>query len=65
MIKGLIKSSPRSGYFVLGTQNEDHGENQEKTSPVARDELFMKNMMLTSKRISEISSFNTAARVIC
>ncbi|HCN49736.1 MAG TPA: PLP-dependent aminotransferase family protein [Chryseobacterium sp.] len=60
MIKGLIKSSPRSGYFVLGTQNEDRGGIRKKTSPVARDELFMKNMMLTSKRISEVSSFNTA-----
>lgn len=60
MIRGLIKSSPRSGYFVLGTQNEDHGGIRKKTSPVARDELFMKNMILTSKRISEVSSFNTA-----
>ena len=60
MIKGMIISSPRSGYFVADIQEKDSREIRKKTAPVARDEIFMKNMMLTSKRISEASSFNTA-----
>ncbi len=49
MIKGLIKSSPRSGYFVADQkQNGDHKKTGQ-LPPVVRNEIFMKNMMLTSK----------------
>ncbi|MEJ5049262.1 PLP-dependent aminotransferase family protein [Chryseobacterium culicis] len=60
MIKGLIRSNPRSGYFVTGIQEENIPEVKTKLPAVVRDEVFMKNMMLTSKRTSEFSSFNTA-----
>ncbi|MCJ7932267.1 MAG: PLP-dependent aminotransferase family protein [Chryseobacterium sp.] len=60
MIKGLIESSPRSGYFVADIQDENVPKRTTNLPPVARDETFMKNMMLTSKRTSESSSFNTA-----
>lgn len=59
MIKGLIESSPRSGYFVSENRDENIPEDRTKISAVARDEVFMKNILLTSKRISEASSFNT------
>ncbi|WP_343687601.1 PLP-dependent aminotransferase family protein [Chryseobacterium gleum] len=60
MIKGLIRSNPRSGYFVRRIQNENIPEVKTKFPAVVRDEVFMKNIMLTSKRTSESSSFNTA-----
>jgi len=60
MIKGLIRSNPRSGYFVTGIQEENIPEVKTKLPVVVRDEVFMNNMMLTSKRTSEFSSFNTA-----
>ncbi|CAI8813946.1 PLP-dependent aminotransferase family protein [Chryseobacterium sp. IT-36CA2] len=60
MIKGLITSRPRSGYFVAGIQEENIPEVRTELPVVVRDEAFMKNMMLTSKRTSESSSFNTA-----
>ncbi|MBP2615250.1 PLP-dependent aminotransferase family protein [Chryseobacterium jejuense] len=60
IIKGLIESSPRSGYFVAKKRDEYIPETRTKLSPVVRDEKFMKNILLTSKRISESSSFNTA-----
>ncbi|MDN3692753.1 PLP-dependent aminotransferase family protein [Chryseobacterium tructae] len=59
IIKGLVESIPRSGYFVARKRDEDIPEGKAKFSPVARDEAFMKNILLTSKRISESSSFNT------
>ncbi|SDI84901.1 DNA-binding transcriptional regulator, MocR family, contains an aminotransferase domain [Chryseobacterium jejuense] len=59
MIKGLIESNPRSGYFVAKRREEYIPEVRTKLSPVVRDEEFMKNILLTSKRISESSSFNT------
>ncbi|REC61495.1 PLP-dependent aminotransferase family protein [Chryseobacterium pennae] len=60
IIKGLVESSPRSGYFVADKREENIPEFRTKLPPVVRDEVFMKNMLLTSKRISESSSFNTA-----
>lgn len=60
MIKGLIRSYPRSGYFVAEIKEEHIPESITKLPVVVRDEEFMKNMMLTSKRTSESSSFNTA-----
>ncbi|PWN60953.1 aminotransferase-like domain-containing protein [Chryseobacterium viscerum] len=60
MIKGLIRSNPRSGYFVTEIQEENIPEAKTTLPAVVRDEVFMKNMMLTSKRTSEFSSFNTA-----
>ncbi|RQO33814.1 PLP-dependent aminotransferase family protein [Chryseobacterium sp. KBW03] len=60
LIKGLIRSNPRSGYFVAETQEENIPEAKTTLPAVVRDEVFMKNMMLTSKRTSEFSSFNTA-----
>lgn len=60
IIKGLVESSPRSGYFVTKKREENIPEVRTKLSPVVRDEAFMKNILLTSKRISESSSFNTA-----
>jgi DNA-binding transcriptional MocR family regulator len=60
MIKGLIRSNPRSGYFVAEIQEENIPEAKTTLPVVVRDEVFMKNMMLTSKRTSEFSSFNTA-----
>ncbi|WP_160137427.1 PLP-dependent aminotransferase family protein [Chryseobacterium sp. c4a] len=59
MIKGLVESSPRSGYFVVEKRDENIPEIKTKLSEVVRDEAFMKNIALTSKRISESSSFNT------
>ncbi|MDR6462533.1 PLP-dependent aminotransferase family protein [Chryseobacterium sediminis] len=60
LIKGLIMSHPRSGYFVAEIQEENIPEVRTKLPVVVRDAEFMKNMMLTSKRTSESSSFNTA-----
>ncbi|WP_223600928.1 PLP-dependent aminotransferase family protein [Chryseobacterium sp. GVT01B] len=60
LIKGLIKSHPRSGYFIAEIQEEHIPEVRTKLPVVVRDAEFMKNMMLTSKRTSESSSFNTA-----
>jgi DNA-binding transcriptional MocR family regulator len=60
MIKGLIRSYPRSGYFVAEIQEENIPEIRTKLPVVVRDAEFMKSMMLTSKRTSESSSFNTA-----
>lgn len=60
MIKGLVESSPRSGYFVAEQRVENIPKAKTELPPVVRDEEFMKNILLTSKRISESSSFNTA-----
>ncbi|WP_284463601.1 PLP-dependent aminotransferase family protein [Chryseobacterium sp.] len=60
MIKGLIESHPRSGYFVAEMKEGCISEIKTKLSPVVRDEVFMKNMMLTSKQTSEATSFNNA-----
>ncbi|WP_276876927.1 PLP-dependent aminotransferase family protein [Chryseobacterium joostei] len=60
MIKGLIESHPRSGYFVAEMKEGRASEVKTKLSPVVRDEVFMKNMMLTSKQTSEATSFNNA-----
>ncbi|WP_126651188.1 aminotransferase-like domain-containing protein [Chryseobacterium aureum] len=60
MIKGLVVSRPRSGYFVAAIQEENIPEGEPRHPVAIRDEVFMKNMMLTSKRTSESSSFNTA-----
>ncbi|TZF98936.1 PLP-dependent aminotransferase family protein (plasmid) [Chryseobacterium panacisoli] len=60
MIKGLIRSYPRSGYFVAKTEEENIPEARAKPPVVIRDAEFLKNMMLTSKRTSESSSFNAA-----
>ncbi|MGU3377034.1 aminotransferase-like domain-containing protein [Chryseobacterium sp. M5A1_1a] len=60
MIKGLIESHPRSGYFVTEIQEHHIPEIKTKLPPVVRDEIFFKNMMLTSKQTSEVSSFNNA-----
>lgn len=60
MIKDLIESRPRSGYFVADKREENIPEARAKLPSVVRDEEFMKNILLTSKRISESSSFNTA-----
>ena len=59
-IKGLIESKPRSGYFVAERKADSVWEVKTKHLPVVRDETFMKNMMLTSKRTSESNSFNNA-----
>lgn len=62
MMKGLIESRPRSGYFV--TSVEDHTSTaRTELIPVVRDAAFAKNVMLTSARNkpSESSSFNMAA----
>lgn len=60
MMKGLVESNPRSGYFVSDIVEENIPRRRTKLAPVVRDEVFMKNMMLTSKRTSEFSSFNAA-----
>ncbi|UKB81987.1 PLP-dependent aminotransferase family protein [Chryseobacterium sp. MEBOG06] len=60
MIKGLIVSIPRSGYFVADTGEEYIPETRVKLPPAVRDEVFMKNIALTSRRASESSSFNNA-----
>lgn len=60
MIKGLVESSPRSGYFVADIQEEYVPEIKIKLPPVVRDEVFMKNIMLTSKRTSDSTAFNNA-----
>lgn len=61
MIKGLVRSNARSGYFVAGIQAKNIPEPRTKLPAVVRDEVFMKNIILTSKRTSESSSFNAAA----
>lgn len=60
IIKGLVESVPRSGYFVSQIREEPISEMKMKLPQVVRDEVFMKNMMLTSKRSSEYRSFNNA-----
>lgn len=60
IIKGLVESSSRSGYFVAKKSEENIPEFRTNLPPVARDEVFMENILLTSRRISESSSFNTA-----
>ncbi|AZA76891.1 PLP-dependent aminotransferase family protein [Chryseobacterium sp. G0186] len=58
VIKGLIESVPRSGYFVSQITEEPISKMKMKLPQVVRDEVFMKNVMLTSKRSSEHRSFN-------
>ncbi|MFP3834049.1 PLP-dependent aminotransferase family protein [Chryseobacterium sp. SIMBA_028] len=58
MIKGLIESRSRSGYFVTEMKERRIPEIKTTLSPVVRDKVFMKNMMLTSKPNSEAASFN-------
>ncbi|NIF04804.1 PLP-dependent aminotransferase family protein [Chryseobacterium sp. Tr-659] len=60
MMKGLVESSPRSGYFAADIQVENIPEIKADLPPVVRDEVFMKNMVLTSRRSSEFSSFHHA-----
>nr|WP_315033139.1 PLP-dependent aminotransferase family protein [uncultured Chryseobacterium sp.] len=60
MIKGLVESSPRSGYFVAEKVEENIPETKIRLPAVVRDHVFMKNMMLTSRRTSESTSFNSA-----
>lgn len=63
MMKGLVESHPRSGYFVANTLDVHGSPSRANLLPVVRDTLFAKNIMLTSARNkpSEVSSFNTAA----
>ncbi|PKF75682.1 PLP-dependent aminotransferase family protein [Chryseobacterium sp. PMSZPI] len=60
MIKGWVNSLPRSGYFVAEREEKKISQARTILPPVVRDEVFMKNMMLTSKRTSEFSAFNNA-----
>lgn len=62
MIKGLIKSQPRSGYFVSDDQEEMIPVIPTKLLPVSRDIEFSRNISLTSARNKpfESSAFNTA-----
>lgn len=59
MIKGLVESSPRSGYFVAEKREQYIPEEKTRLPPVVRNEEFTKNILLTSKRVPESSSFNT------
>lgn len=63
MMKGLIESSPRSGYFVASIKEDRISQVRTDLIPVVRDAVFAKNMMLTSARNkpSESSSFHMAA----
>lgn len=63
MMKGLVKSSPRSGYFVACIQDMNVSKVKTDLLPVVRDTAFAENVMLTSARNkpSESNSFNTAA----
>lgn len=63
IIKGLVESRPRTGYFIARFQREDVPEIRTSLLPVAKDTVFTKNVMLTSARgkPSESSSFNAAA----
>lgn len=63
IIKGLVESRPRTGYFIARFQKEDVPEIRTSLLPVAKDRVFTKNVMLTSARgkPSESSSFNAAA----
>ncbi|WP_106915516.1 aminotransferase-like domain-containing protein [Chryseobacterium aurantiacum] len=60
MIKGLIESHPRSGYFVAEVKEIGISDIRTRLSPVVRDEVFMKNVMLTTKHAAEATSFNNA-----
>lgn len=60
MIKGWVESHLRSGYFVAQKTEENIPQNKAVFPAVVRDETFIKNMLLTSKKISESASFNTA-----
>ncbi|VFA41057.1 aminotransferase-like domain-containing protein [Chryseobacterium indologenes] len=59
MITGLAESRLRSGYFVPQRKEENIPEARTMLPVVVRDEVFMKNMLLTSRRTSEPASFNT------
>ncbi|WP_223609255.1 PLP-dependent aminotransferase family protein [Chryseobacterium sp. OSA05B] len=63
MMKGLIESSPRSGYFVSSVEEDRTLQFRTNLIPVVRDTIFAKNLMLTSARNkpSESSSFHMAA----
>ncbi|MCT2564070.1 aminotransferase-like domain-containing protein [Chryseobacterium herbae] len=63
MMKGLIESSPRSGYFVAYIEDSHISQVRADLIPVVRDAVFAKNVMLTSARNkpSESSSFHMAA----
>ncbi|MDP9960017.1 aminotransferase-like domain-containing protein [Chryseobacterium lathyri] len=63
MMKGLVESSPRSGYFVATVEEDRTPQVRTDLIPVVRDAVFAKNVMLTSARNkpSESSSFNMAA----
>ncbi|SHF99118.1 aminotransferase-like domain-containing protein [Chryseobacterium vrystaatense] len=63
MMKGLVESSPRSGYFVAYTPDTHVSKMKTDLPPVVRDAEFAENVMLTSARNkpSESSTFNTAA----
>ncbi|MBV8324911.1 PLP-dependent aminotransferase family protein [Chryseobacterium sp.] len=60
IIKGLVESIPRSGYFVAEIEDTDIPKGKIHLPPVVRDEEFMKNILLTSRRTSDVGSFNTA-----
>lgn len=62
MLKGLVKSNPRSGYFV-DYQNDKIPKAETKLLPVSKDVAFSKNVLLTSARDkpSAINSFNNTA----
>ncbi|PIF46243.1 DNA-binding transcriptional MocR family regulator [Chryseobacterium sp. 52] len=63
MMKGLVESISRSGYFVADTRNNIISQPRASLVPVVRNAVFAKNVMLTSARNkpSESSSFNIAA----
>lgn len=63
MMKGLVESHPRSGYFVAYSTDNNGSQLKTDLPEVVRDPVFAENVMLTSARNkpSEVSSFNAAA----
>lgn len=63
IIKGLVKSIPKKGYFVDKNIENPIPVSENKLLPVSRDVNFTNNLELTSARnkSSEANSFNNAA----
>ncbi|MGJ1285796.1 PLP-dependent aminotransferase family protein [Sphingobacterium spiritivorum] len=63
MIRGLVISIPKSGYFVATATEKKQEKISSRRKPVVRDPLFKNNLLLTTSLRSgrQLSEFNVAA----
>lgn len=64
MIRGLVESIPKSGYYVNNrTESSGLEPTQAKHRPIVRDAVFKNNLALTTslRKGREVSEFNVAA----